>query len=475
MSNVPRILGVVADPDGLDWLWAALEQDHGRSLSDEERTIFGPRDLPEELDAYDAAVLDESIGPENARLVLADLLRERAAMPVLVGVDAEDRANWEAMMRLGVQDILFRDQDQPAELMRRISGAIHHARVLYATQEAEIRLRTIIENIEDGVLILDSHSVILFANPAAEDLLDRPLNELFGLIIPFIVPNKGEDTIEIGIDPVRTLHVRSHEITWEGQDALLITLRDITAEQEIRNQLRLARKTAEEASAMKSTFLANMSHELRMPLASIIGFAQLIREGTDNADFQEFSEAIEESGNRLLKTINAVLEATRLEKQHIDPLLDAVRVDTVVEEVVTNLQPLVQGDGVTLSFEGTGAPYVMADEDFLVRILNNLIGNAAKFTDEGSIVVSWKDLGNKVMIRVADTGCGISPEFIPHLFDEFSQESTGPGRTHEGTGLGLTIVKGLVDLLEGRIEVQSEPGKGSTFSVYIPAAFPPST
>ena len=269
------------------------------------------------------------------------------------------------------------------------------------------------------------------------------------------------------IDP-RSLHVRTYEVTWEGLDATLITLRDITAEQEIREQLRLARKTAEEASAMKSTFLANMSHELRMPLASIIGFAQIIGEGTDNPDFKEFAEAIEDSGNRLLTTINAVLEATRLEKQHIDPFLQAVRIDAVVEEVVTNLQPLVQNDQVKLTCHGEGSPVVMADEDFVVRILNNLIGNAAKFTQNGSIRVSWRELPKDVCLEVADTGRGISPEFIPRLFDEFSQESIGASRSHEGTGLGLTIVKGLVDLLGGRIEVESTRGKGSTFRVYIP-------
>ena len=221
---------------------------------------------------------------------------------------------------------------------------------------------------------------------------------------------------------------------------------------------------------MKSNFLANMSHELRMPLASIIGFAQLIGEGTENPDFQEFAEAIEDSGNRLLTTINAVLEATRLEKQHIDPFIQPVRLDAGVEEVVANLQPLVGTDRVTLAFQGSGSPVVHADEDFVVRILNNLIGNAAKITDEGSITVSWQEDGEFVRVDVADTGRGISPDFLPFLFDEFSQESIGASRSHEGTGLGLTIVKGLVDLLDGRIEVESTVGEGSVFRVYIPRA-----
>ncbi len=144
--------------------------------------------------------------------------------------------------------------------------------------------------------------------------------------------------------------------------------------------------------------------------------------------------------------------------------------DAVVEEVVASLQPLIQTDTVTLSCHGEGSPSAKADEDFLVRILNNLIGNAAKFTRDGSITVTWKEDSGFVHLDVIDTGKGISPEFLPELFHEFTQESTGAGRTHEGTGLGLTIVKGLVDLLDGRIEVESTLGEGSRFSVYIPLA-----
>ncbi len=221
---------------------------------------------------------------------------------------------------------------------------------------------------------------------------------------------------------------------------------------------------------MKSAFLANMSHELRMPLASIIGFAQLIEEGTDDEDFLEFAQTIQSSGNRLLSTINAVLEATRLDKHHIDPQLNGVAVDVLIEEVADSLAPLVTSPDVTIELMGTGSPRAMADEDFLVRILNNLIGNAIKFTSKGKISLEWDYSGDFVRISVKDTGIGISEEFIPRVFEEFAQESSGPGRTHEGSGLGLTIVKGLVDLMGGRIDVESEVGVGTHFSVYIPRA-----
>jgi signal transduction histidine kinase len=470
MSTPLRILGIAAQPDQLAWLWSKMASLGG--AGDELARVVRPDGLPDELTDYDAVILDDSIGLESALSITMEVIQQTTPIPVLIVIESADIAHWERLLRTGAQDLIFKDTDSPAEIRRRISRSMSQANVLQATQEAEVRLRTIIENIDDGVLILDLQNAIMFANPATEFLIDRPLDELFGLKVPFEVPDGGEDTVTIrhasGVD--RTLHLKIYPVIWEGLEAHLITLHDVTEEQETRNQLRLARKSAEEAASMKSTFLANMSHELRMPLASIIGFAQLIGEGTEEPDFKEFAEAIEFSGNRLLTTINAVLEATRLEKHHIDPLLQSVKVDAVVEEVVASLQPLIQTDSVKLKCHGEGSPAAKADEDFLVRILNNLIGNAAKFTSEGSITVTWKEEDGFVHIDVKDTGIGISPEFLPELFNEFTQESTGAGRTHEGTGLGLTIVKGLVDLLEGRIEVKSTLGEGSCFSVYIPLA-----
>ena len=472
MTADKRITLIVATGQEAEWLTVALKPIPGYDVS-----VLHSANLPGDVADADAYVLDASIGQELARDVLAGILNDKPSSAVLVGIDAADLASWDPLIRLGAQDTLFRDRDEPVDMVRRIANAIDRARILDATQEAEIRLRTIIENIQDGVLIVDSGGVVMFANPAAEFLLDRDLDELYGMAVPTDIPLSGEDFVRI--EPAnslgRMLHVRAHEVRWEGREAHLVTFRDVTNEQEIREQLRLARKAAEEASAMKSTFLANMSHELRMPLASIIGFAQLIEEGTENDDYREFAQTIQESGNRLLTTINAVLEATRLEKHHLEPIMQPVRLDVLIEEVVSTLQPLLQNEKVTLSCtgedatSGTGAPLVLADEDFLIRILNNLIGNAAKFTSEGTICVSWESVKDFVRIDVRDTGKGMAEEFLPFIFDEFSQESTGAGRSHEGTGLGLTIVKGLVDLMDGKIEVTSEPGIGSCFSVYLPA------
>jgi len=467
------ILGIGADASNIGWLTDGLAEYETLGWSVQYRSVENVLDqLAEGPLAASAIILDSSIGLNEAGMLLSSHQLRASSKPVLIGAAELHDTGWDHLIRQGAQDFLFKDRDSGPEIKRTISRAIDRARILEATQEAEIRLRTIIENIDDGVLIVDQDGIVLFANPAVEDQLDLSLHDLYGIEVPFEIPARADEYLPLerpGRNRV-TFHVRTYSIRWEGRESRLITLRDVTAEQEISEQLRFARKAAEEASAMKSAFLANMSHELRMPLASIIGFAQLIEEGTENADFREFSQTIQSSGNRLLSTINAVLEATRLDKHHIDPHLSGVQVDVLIEAVAQSLQPLIVSDAVTIVFEGEDNTVAKTDEDFLVRILNNLIGNAIKFTETGTIALRWGYDGDYVRIDIQDTGAGMAPDFLPHAFEEFAQESTGASRSHEGSGLGLTIVKGLLDLLDGKIEIESEKDVGTRISVYIPRA-----
>lgn len=473
MTSDVRIIAFGATASDLEWLKEGFEK------MSQDTWVLQLHYEDEESGAADAVgsdfsilILDESLGIESARNLLTAPLLEFPSKPLLIGVSDNYDPVWDQLIRQGAQDFLLKSADSPSMMRRTILYAIDRANILEATQEAEIRLRTIIENIEDGVLILDEDGAVMFANPATEHLLGRSLEDIYGLEAPFEIPKKANDfiTIEHPDGEKVTFHIHVNSIRWEGRESNLITLRDVTAEREIGEQLTLARKKAEEAAAMKGAFLANMSHELRMPLASIIGFAQLIEEGVANKDFKEFASLIQESGNRLLSTINSVLEATRLDRHFIEPKLEEIRVDTLIISTIKLLQPLVGSSKVVLSCQGTDEPVATADRSFLERILNNLIGNAAKFTDEGSIKVRWGYQDQYVRIDITDTGIGMDPDFLPQVFDEFSQESTGHGRSFEGSGLGLAIVKGLVDLMKGQIEIESTKGEGTSFSVYIPRA-----
>lgn len=419
----------------------------------------------------DLLIVDSSFGYEQARSLMSDILMNHPRIPILVSLTDGEIEQWDHLVRHGAQDFVLTDSDSSSSFRRTIVNALDRSAILHSTQEAETRLRTVIENISDGVLIIDSTGIIIFANPAAEFMLGRSLTELYGLKTPVETKSLKPEFVRIEhvLGEALTLLVTPSPITWEGQSGILLNMRDVTAEHKSRSLLEAAREKAQKAEDMKSAFLANMSHELRLPLASIIGFAQLIEEGTDNPDFTEFAEVIQESGNRLLHTINSVLEATRLDQHTIHPEVGPVLVRDIADEVLRSLSSLMVGSDVVLSADGPAHIQAQADSAFLSRILTNLIGNAIKFTSKGSILLKWKQTQDVVTVSVSDTGIGIDQAFLTDVFRPFTQESSGPGRTHEGTGLGLSITKGLVESMEGLIQVSSEKGKGSTFTFTLPA------
>ena len=249
---------------------------------------------------------------------------------------------------------------------------------------------------------------------------------------------------------------------------------DVTARKQAEADLVAARERAEEMARLKTAFLANMSHEIRTPLTGILGYAELLADEVDG-DQRDFVTAISQSGVRLLDTLNSVLDLARLESDGVRPDLRRVDVAREVREAVRVLGPLAAKRGLALDVDAPGPAHAALDAACLGRIVTNLVGNALKFTETGGVrvtVTSEQPQGAGVRVRVADTGIGISDAFLPHLFDEFRQETDGPARSHEGSGLGLSITQRLTELMGGRIEVESQRPGGSAFTVSFAALGP---
>ncbi|MEZ4702215.1 MAG: ATP-binding protein [Rhodothermales bacterium] len=245
--------------------------------------------------------------------------------------------------------------------------------------------------------------------------------------------------------------------------------RDITDRKKYEQALIDAKEHAERVSKLKSTFLTNMSHEIRTPLSGILGFASILAQEA-TAEQHELAMLIEKSGRRLLDTINSVLDLSMLEADSFVLHPAEMNLAREVREKVELLQPLALEKGIELTADVPSEPCeVVLDHACLDRILNNLVGNAIKFTPKGSVRVSVFMNHPYVSIRVADTGIGISKEFMDRLFNEFEQESSGMSRLYEGSGLGLSITKRLVELMNGLIEVDTRTGQGSVFTVHFPA------
>ena len=227
-------------------------------------------------------------------------------------------------------------------------------------------------------------------------------------------------------------------------------------------------ESADYGVAAKKAFLANMSHEVRTPLTSMIGFADYL---ADNLEGQEgqFARYISESGNRLLETLNAVLRIASVDA--LDQIIKYEKLDVVteVQGVMQLYKPVAEQYDLFLKLVVDGTAKAVLDRVSFRRMIANLLGNAVKFTLEGGIEVTVGGSEETVIVTVEDTGVGIAEEYLPYVFDRFSQESKGLGRFNTGCGLGLSITRELAEALGGGIQVESTQGKGSKFMLRLPA------
>jgi len=235
-------------------------------------------------------------------------------------------------------------------------------------------------------------------------------------------------------------------------------------------ELEEAKSQAEESARLKANILNNMSHEIRTPITAILGYAEILAEELDD-EHSEFVNHIDLNGKRLLDTLNAILDLSKFEAAGSSMPLATLDLGEVAGNCVSILTPQAIRKKLVLRLVRPERPVeVHADADALDRILHNLIGNAIKFTDTGEIVVEVGMDPQHTYLRVRDTGVGISEQFLPHIFEEFKQESSGLARSHEGSGLGLAITRRLIEAMRGEITVESEKGTGTVFNILFPCS-----
>jgi signal transduction histidine kinase/DNA-binding NarL/FixJ family response regulator len=252
---------------------------------------------------------------------------------------------------------------------------------------------------------------------------------------------------------------------------------EIIHRKQTQEELLKAKHAAEDASRAKSAFLANMSHELRTPLNAIIGYSEMLEEETRDSgklENQQDLRKIQSAGKHLLSLINDVLDLSKIEAGKMGLHLETFDVPLMVEEMVTTLQPAISKNANTVRVRlADDVSLMRADATKVRQILFNLMSNACKFTDHGTISLDVSQSAMEgqewIRFRVNDTGIGISAKQQGKLFQEFSQADATISRKYGGTGLGLAISYRFVQMMKGRISVESQPGQGSTFTVYLPA------
>lgn len=365
--------------------------------------------------------------------------------------------------------------------------------------DTEARFMDVVEGLGEGLLVTDISDKILYANKRMEEFIGYDAAEMLGkisyqLLLPqeawptymeqkerWLIGNREEYEISIPRKDGSLLCMHVNISPYRDHDGRIVgtlaAFTDITKRKEAEGEvqrafarLQIEKDRAEEMNRLKTSFLNNVSHEVRTPLNSILGFSSLLTEMLEGTELLEYATTIRSSGRRLFETIEGILDLSRVESNTVILNPKLVSLEAEARHAVTSLESQAREKGIDVVLESEGPMNAMLDPHYMGRIFLNLIGNAIKFTPAGTVrvMLAESNPSGSIEIKIADTGIGISEEFLPHLFEEFYQESSGLARNFEGTGLGLRIAKRLVELMGGSISVESQKGKGSVFTITLP-------
>ncbi len=361
-------------------------------------------------------------------------------------------------------------------------------------EEQILKLSMSIEQSPSTIVITDVNGNIEYVNPKFSEVTGYSADEAYGQNPSILKSGKMPDEVykqmwdTIGAGEVWRGELLSRkkngELFWEwvtmasikNEDSEIINYvsiaEDINVQKQMETELLFAKNKAEESDRLKSAFLANMSHEIRTPLNSIIGFSELLADSHFEIEQKdEFIGHIINNGNSLLSIISDIMDISKMESGMVSIRTREVQVLKIVSEIRKQFIGRFEEKGINLQIEYAKeleSVQVLADPERLNQIFNNLISNALKFTKKGSVLLEYKKDGKMLQFQVKDTGIGIPKEFHIKIFDRFSQVEASNSRQYGGNGLGLAITKNLIELMGGRIWLESEPEAGASFYFTLP-------
>lgn len=336
------------------------------------------------------------------------------------------------------------------------------------------KLVSVLTSMHDGVIVIDKNKKIILINPAAKSLFNIDYEVTGKYFIEAIrnydfediiktIPNEDVEIL-IKYPSIKNLRIRTTKISNYGekndQSVVLMVIQDITKI-----------KALEE---MRTDFVANVSHELKTPLTSIKGFAETLKMVEDKETKDRFLDIINVEAERLTRLINDILTLSEIENKDFSANMEKINIKTSIQEVVHIMEPVAKSKNIKLNYnlnEISDNLFINGDNDKFKQMIINLVDNGIKYTNnDGFVTIAVCSENNNIKIIVEDNGIGISEDHISRLFERFYRVDKARSRSMGGTGLGLAIVKHILILLNGKIDIESKLGKGTRFTIYIPAA-----
>lgn len=433
----------------------------------------------------DVVLMDIQLRGDIDGIKTADQIQEEHDVPVIFLTAFSDSHSLDRAKRSNAYGYLLKPF-QERELSIAIELALYKHGAERELRENRALLRITLNNVTEGIVSADRADRILFMNRAAERLTGWSASEAAGADIGSVVktdiqiPKSSTPEEWTHLTPragnPRTVAISSNDLDLPSGErgSRVVVIRDVTQEEEYRSNLVAAKEAAESATQAKSDFLARVTHELRTPLNSILGMTKLLREEPDPRSAQEYLEILDLSSQQLTALISDILDYARFDSGRLSLQRDLFDPVATVERVSRSfaVEAGRKGLRVTTVIDPMMPRAVYGDQGRFGQILRNLISNAVKFTNTGNIVVTARPtVGPTVSVEVEDTGPGVPPEYRSLIFEDFSQIENPATRTAGGVGLGLALVRRLVDAMEGSIDLKRSSSSGSTFGVELP--FPP--